>query len=179
MLAITEFVLAAVLVAVYTVASRRRWPVTLGVAGLAALAYLPYSILRPDPDLPVLAANAITVALLAIAVAIGAAVRSRRETLAALHERAARAEAEADLRAERLRGLERERIAREMHDALAHRISLVSLHAGALAIRPDLSAEEVTRVANTIRESAHLALEDLREILGVLREPGPDRDPRA
>jgi len=100
-----------------------------------------------------------------VAVAVGVGVRSRRETIDALRERAARAEAEADLRAARLRGQERERIAREMHDALAHRISLVSLHAGALAIRPDLSAEEVARTANTIRDSAPAgsALSTLRD----------------
>jgi signal transduction histidine kinase len=167
--AVTELVVAAVLVAVYTVAAYRRWASALAVAGLMALAYLPYSIMRPDPDLPLVAGHAVNVATLAVVVAIGTVVRSRRETIAALRERAARAEAEADLRAERLRGQERERIAREMHDALAHRISLVSLHAGALAIRPDLSAEEIARAANTIRDSAHLALEDLREILGVLR----------
>jgi signal transduction histidine kinase len=169
MFALTELVAGAVLVAVYTVAANRRWVVAFVVAGLMALAYVPYSIVRPDPDVPLAAGHAFNVATLAVVVAIGTVVRSRRETIAALRERAARAEAEADLRAERLRGQERERIAREMHDALAHRISLVSLHAGALAIRPDLSAEEIARAANTIRDSAHLALEDLREILGVLR----------
>ena len=56
-----------------------------------------------------------------------------------------------------------------MHDALAHRISMVSLHAGALQVRPDLTPEEVAKAASTIRDSAHQALEDLREILGVLR----------
>ena len=169
MLALTETAVGAVLIAVYTVANRRRWPATVAVAALAALAYVPYSVLRPDPQVPVAANNAINVAMIAIAVAVGVGVRSRRDTVDALRARAARAEAEADLRAAQLRGQERERIAREMHDALAHRISLVSLHAGALAIRPDLSAEEVARVAFTIRDSAHLALEDLREILGLLR----------
>jgi signal transduction histidine kinase len=177
MLALTETVVGAVLIAVYTVATRRRWPATVAVAGLAALAYVPYSVLRPDPQVPVAANNAINVALIAIAVAVGVGMRSRRDTIDALRERAARAEAEADLRAARLRGLERERIAREMHDALAHRISLVSLYAGALAIRPDLSAEEVARTATTIRDSAHLALEDLREILGLLRS-GTDAELR-
>lgn len=86
-----------------------------------------------------------------------------------LRERAERAESESNLRAETVRGLERERIAREMHDALAHRISLVSLHAGALEVRPDVGAKEVEAIASTIRLNAHGALEDLREILGVLR----------
>jgi len=167
--ALTEVVGGAVLVAVYTVAAYRRWSVAAAVAVLHMLAAVPYSITRPDPDLTVPGANALNIALLSIVVAIGTAVRSRREAVASMRERASHAEAEAGLNAERLRALERERIAREMHDILAHRISLVSLHAGALEVRPDLSAEEVARTAGTIRASAHQALEDLREIIGVLR----------
>lgn len=56
-----------------------------------------------------------------------------------------------------------------MHDVLAHRISLLSMHAGALEFRPDAPAEEVARAAGVIRASAHEALEDLREVIEVLR----------
>jgi signal transduction histidine kinase len=58
-----------------------------------------------------------------------------------------------------------------MHDVLGHRLSLLSVHAGALEFRPDAPAEEVARAAKVIRESAHQALQDLREIVGVLRAP--------
>jgi signal transduction histidine kinase len=58
-----------------------------------------------------------------------------------------------------------------MHDVLGHRLSLLSVHAGALEFRPDAPAEEVARAAKVIRENAHLALQDLREVLGVLRAP--------
>ena len=169
-LALTDFVGGAVLIAVYTVAANRRWPVAVAVALLQAVAHVPHSFARPDPMMTVPVANGLNVALLAIAVALGTAVRFRREHVASLRHSAARAEAEAGLQVERLRALERERIAREMHDVLAHRISLVSLHAGALEIRPGpVQPEEVARAAATIRASAHQALEDLREILGVLR----------
>jgi signal transduction histidine kinase len=171
--AVTELVGGAALIAVYTVAANRGRQVTITMAALYLLISVPYSIIRPDPELGVVGVNAVNVALLAVTVMLGTAVRARRELVASLRERAARAEAEAGLRAERQRSLERERIAREMHDMLAHRISLVSLHAGALEIRPDLSAEEVARAAGTIRASAHQALEELREILGVLN-PHPD-----
>ena len=57
-----------------------------------------------------------------------------------------------------------------MHDVLAHRISLLSLHAGALEIRPDAAPAEVAGAAGVIRASAHQALQDLREVIGVLRE---------
>jgi Histidine kinase len=58
-----------------------------------------------------------------------------------------------------------------MHDVLGHRLSLLSVHAGALEFRPDASPEEIARAAKVIRENAHLALQDLREVIGVLRAP--------
>ena len=82
--------------------------------------------------------------------------------MASLRERADRAHTEARRQA-------REDIAREMHDVLAHRLSLLSVHAGALHFNPEAPAEEIRRAAGVIRDSAHEALEDLREIIGVLR----------
>lgn len=58
-----------------------------------------------------------------------------------------------------------------MHDVLGHRLSLLSLHAGALEYRPDAPSEDVARAAGVIRQSAHQALQDLREVLTVLRAP--------
>ena len=57
-----------------------------------------------------------------------------------------------------------------MHDVLAHRISLLSLHAGALEFRPDAPPEEVARAAAVIRARAHQALDDLRAVGAVLRD---------
>jgi signal transduction histidine kinase len=122
----------------------------------------------------VVGANSAALAIVAIVVAWGVVVRTRRELIASLRDRATRAETEAEQRADLLRGLERERIAREMHDVLAHRISLISLHAGALEIRTDLSREQIAEAGGTIRASAHQAMEELREILGVLRTSADD-----
>jgi signal transduction histidine kinase len=62
-----------------------------------------------------------------------------------------------------------------MHDVLAHRISLLSMHAGSLEFSPGASHQEIARAAGVIRTSAHAALEDLREVIGVLRrEPGDE-----
>ena len=107
-------------------------------------------------------------------------VRARRQLVLSLRERAERAEAEQQLRVEQARQHERARIAREMHDVLAHRISLLSMHAGALEFRPDAPPEEVAHAAGIVRASAHQALQDLREVIGVLREEpalngGPER----
>lgn len=101
-------------------------------------------------------------------------VRSKRQLTLSLRDRARRAETEAQLRAEQAQRLAREAIAREMHDVLAHRLTLLSVHAGALEFRPDAPQEEIARAAGVIRESAHEALQDLREIIGVLRAGEPD-----
>lgn len=100
----------------------------------------------------------------------GLFVKVRRDLVDQLHERAARLEAEGRLRADQARAAERERIAREMHDVLAHRISLLSLHAGALEYRPDAPPAEIEATAGVVRESAAAALEELRDVIGVLRE---------
>jgi signal transduction histidine kinase len=99
----------------------------------------------------------------------GSYVRARRELLLSLQERARRAEDEQQLRVREAQLAERSRIAREMHDVLAHRISLLSVHAGALEFNPDATPAEIARAASVIRISAREAQEELREVVGVLR----------
>jgi signal transduction histidine kinase len=116
--------------------------------------------------------------LFGFAVGWGLFIRVRRDLVDQLHERAARLEEEGRLRADQARAAERERIAREMHDVLAHRISLLSLHAGALEYRPDAPPAEIEATAGVVRESAAAALEELRDVIGVLRE-GTESEARA
>jgi signal transduction histidine kinase len=117
------------------------------------------------------------VVVTAAVVSFGMYIGSRRELVWTLRERARAAEAEQELRVVRARSAERERIAREMHDVLAHRISLVTMHAGALAYRTDLPPEQVRETAELIQTKAHEALTDLRQVLGMLRgeDGAPDR----
>lgn len=105
------------------------------------------------------------------AAAWGLFLRSRRKLVYSLEERAMRAEDFARLQAEQAQLRAREEIAREMHDVLGHRLSLLSVHAGALAYRPDAPTSEIAGAAEIIRASAHQALQDLREVIGVLRAP--------
>jgi signal transduction histidine kinase len=63
-----------------------------------------------------------------------------------------------------------------MHDVLAHRLSLLSVHANALVHRPGAPAEDIARASDVIRESAHQALQDLRAVIGVLRTPAQYAD---
>lgn len=164
----------AALVAYFTLAVHRPWKYSAWFGGLAMALTIPFYWWRPDPELPYAVSVALTSLFIATALAWGMFVRSRRQLLLALRDRARRAESEAALRAEKAQQLARDAIAREMHDVLAHRLTLLSVHAGALEFRPDAPREEIARAAGVIRESAHEALQDLRQVIGVLR--GGDAD---
>ena len=104
-------------------------------------------------------------------------IGSRRELVASWREQAATANREQAARVAQAQLAERARIAREMHDVLAHRLSLVAMHAGVLAHRSDLSEEERAEAAEVVRAGTHQALEELREVLGVLRADTDAADP--
>ena len=140
-------------------------------------ASIAYAWIRPDPGTgPVFS---IIVSFLAVGaiVAWGLFARARRQLILSLRDRAERAESERNLLLAQARQSERTRIAREMHDVLGHRISLISLHAGALEFRADKAGPEVAESAAVIRASAHQALQDLREVIGVLRAGEGDEPP--
>jgi len=107
--------------------------------------------------------------LLALAAAIGDASRHRRAYISAITERAERAERTRELEAERRVAEERLRIARELHDAAAHQIAAINLHAGvasnALPDRP-VDAE---RSLEVIREAARGVLGEISALLRILR----------
>jgi signal transduction histidine kinase len=146
------------------------WQIVLvGILGLAASVAFP--MIEPSPTndpwwITFAFGLAFTIAVLVWGMYLG----SRRELMWTLRDRAERAEAEQGLRVEQGRSNERARIAREMHDVLAHRISLITMHAGALAYRSDLSADEMRETADLIQTTSHEALTDLRLVLGVLRD---------
>lgn len=108
---------------------------------------------------------------------LGLWVGTRRQLVERLQERAARLEREQHLMAEQAISAERTRIAREMHDVVAHRVSLMVLHAGGL----EVSAQEKDSVetAGVIRTTGREALSELRGILGVLRDEETDVAPTA
>jgi len=164
----------AAAIALFTVAVHEPFRRAAPIAVLGAVLQPVYLLIYPDSG-PYLLSLVLSWLVIGVVVVWGMFVRARRQLVVSLRERAERAEAEQQLRVEQARTAERARIAREMHDVLAHRISLLSLHAGALEFRPDASPEEVARAAGVIRASAHDALEDLRAVIGVLREP-PDGD---
>jgi signal transduction histidine kinase len=159
------------LLAVSSISTRRR-PMEIGVVLLAYLTASQTSIeIYPVPGSA--AATALRLAfptlIAGMAVAAGLTVGARRVEVRTLHERAQSAEREQTARAAQARTLERNRIAREMHDVLAHRISLVAMQAGVLNHRKDLPTHENQTLLNGIAEGSHQALEELRDVLGVLR----------
>ncbi|MBG6068610.1 sensor histidine kinase [Micromonospora ureilytica] len=109
--------------------------------------------------------------LVGLPLVFGLWVRARQDTLAALRDRAERLEREQEARADRVRAEERTRIAREMHDVVAHRVSLMVVHAGALEVTAVDPA--TVEAAALIRTTGRQALTDLRAVLGVLRQAGP------
>lgn len=116
----------------------------------------------------------ITLLEMALLVMIGFYAGARRDLLASLREQVQQAERAQELAALHARAEERNRIAREMHDVVAHRISLVALHAGALAYRDDLDPERTREIAATIQQNASASLTELRSVLGQLRSvPDP------
>ncbi|HVQ94493.1 MAG TPA: histidine kinase [Mycobacteriales bacterium] len=166
------------LVGLFSLAVHRNVRSTLPVAALwipTSLVFVVYSGRTDAPSVILIA-----VALAVATTASGMFVRARRQLILTLRERALRAEANQRLHADLARTAERTRIAREMHDVLAHRISLMALHAGGLEVQPDLSPEHVRETAGLLRSTARQALEELRNVIGMLREePGLEPAPAA
>jgi signal transduction histidine kinase len=166
-----EFVGGAMIVSLFTVAVHKPPKVSGAVLAVSLVSTMIYVFVRPDPELGWQTALIMSVAIQGTAAGWGLFVHHRRRLVVSLQDRAARAETEAQLRAEQAIHLAREEIAREMHDVLGHRLSLLSVHAGALEYNPNAPAEDIAKAAKVIRSSAHQALQDLREVIGVLRAP--------
>lgn len=148
---------------------RRRtvWIVVGAVVGLLTTIAL-LGVLSPHEDLPPVAVFGIAVVHITAAI-IGEVVHDRRLRIVELGERAARAEAERDLLAREAVMSERTSIARDLHDVVAHGMSVMVVQAGAaqrlLASQPDRAAAALEQIQATGRE----ALGEMRRMLGVLR----------
>jgi signal transduction histidine kinase len=171
----------AVAVLLFSVALHRGWtyavPIAAGMTLLGApyiVTYFPESFGPPVLWLLVILLGA------GLLVSAGLGVRARRQLVLALRMRADADRREHARQIDESRTAERQRIAREMHDVLAHRISLLSVHAGALEYRtamaeegvaPPPTAAEMHSAVGVVRSNANLALEELRDVLHLLRQP--------
>ena len=174
--AVSASAIGAWVVCQVSLSARRRWREILTTAVLAVATGQVLYAVQPDQTMPWYANLVFTALATGVVVAIGMYIGARRDLVESLRDRADRAEREQELRIAAAKASERAGIAREMHDVLAHRMSLVALHAGALAYRTDLSAAETRAAAGIIQASSQGALADLREILGLLRDPGEGGD---
>jgi len=161
-------------IALFAVALHRRTRVAVVLAALHAVTLAAVYLLALGPSRTFWESVTFLVLLHVSLVAIAMGIRSQRLLVRSWAERARQAEEGQLLRLEQARLGERARIAREMHDVLAHRISLLAVHAGALEVRRD-APESERAAAGVIRQSAYEALEDLRQVIGMLREPADDR----
>src|SRR5689334_3142232 len=165
-LAVTVLTVAATAVSVSAIgpwivcqvslSARRRWREILPTAALSVLAGQALLAVQPNRTMSWYVNLLFCVLAAGVVVAIGMYLGARRDLIASLHDRAERAEREQALQVSTARAGERTRIAREMHDVLAHRMSLVAVHAGALAYRTDLSAAETRETASIDRKSTRL-----------------------
>jgi signal transduction histidine kinase len=154
------------------VAEWRRFAVAAAVGAAGVVAGAVQGLWRPIGGLSYAWWLLLVIVVEAGLVGWGQLTQARRALILSLRERAHRAEAEQGRRVAEARAAERTRIAREMHDVLAHRLSLLATYAGAIEYRPDAPPEQVTRAAGVVRAGAHQALDELREVITVLRDDG-------
>ncbi|MFJ2933386.1 sensor histidine kinase [Streptomyces sp. NPDC087219] len=162
-------------VALYTVAARTDRPTTWRV-GLATMAVLTAAAMAFGPTPWYAQENVGLFAWTGMAAAAGDAVRSRRAFVDAIRERAERAERTREEEAGRRVAEERLRIARDLHDVVAHHIALVNVQAGVAAHVMDKRPDQAKEALAHVRDASRSALDELRATVGLLRQSG---DPEA
>jgi len=162
------------MIAFYSVAgyARRHTRYVAFLLIAAAFAVLLVTQSSSDFDKADLLANGL---LFSIVWIIGQGVRSRRERLAELEARAALLERERDADARAALSDERRRIAQELHDVVAHAMSVIAVQSGMGAHVIDTQPNEAKKALHVIETVSRSALDELRRMLGVLREEGESR----
>ncbi|MEX3106735.1 MULTISPECIES: histidine kinase [unclassified Streptomyces] len=160
--------LPLLVIALFGMAVDLRWRAALGWAAVALAGNL---LSYRETALWTSTTYASVLLLPGLAVVGGLWRGNRRRLLDALTADLAHLRVAAELREDAARAAERSRIAAEMHDVLAHRLSLIALHTGVLTTKGGLPAPVAERLA-LLRETSVEALTDLREVLGALRETG-------
>jgi signal transduction histidine kinase len=161
---------AASLIALYTLAllGTRRTAWTVGVAAAVAITGV-YAATHAESL--VAGTSLLRFDFAIAATALGRAVRSRRENLAAARARVERAERMQEVEARRRVTEERVRIARDLHDVVAHHITLVNAQAGVAHHLMRANPEQAYEALAHIKENSRAALDELRTTVGLLRQP--------
>jgi signal transduction histidine kinase len=140
-----------------------------GSVALAAVALLSLYAGSVDDGNGVLAASAFSLALVGLPLVVGYAARSRRLYVEEVERRLVEAERDRDARARHALEVERSRIARELHDVVAHHVSLIGVQAGAARTALDASPETTRDALAAIEASSRDAVAEMRQLLDVLR----------
>jgi signal transduction histidine kinase len=164
--------IAAPVIVFYSMAADSGWRRTVAAGG-AVVAVLAVADALAVPGSLISATNVALVTLNGLAVATGEAIRNRRAYIAAVEERARRAERDREQEADRRVTSERLRIARDLHDVLGHQIALINIQAGAAEHVLDGHPDQARQALVHIREACRSALDGLGDTVGLLREP-PD-----
>jgi signal transduction histidine kinase len=160
------------LIALYTVASLRPRPVWVAAVSLYLVLLLISVVTHPEElSLGDFVGN---VAVFGIAAVFGDSVRIRRAYTAALEARAADLERNQEAEAQRAVAEERLRIARELHDVVAHAMSVVAVQSGVGAHIIDTDPAEAKRILENVKVASREALDEMRRLLGVLRQQDDD-----
>ncbi|MFD6415586.1 sensor histidine kinase [Streptomyces sp. NPDC060194] len=163
----------AMLVILYTVAARDGAVWVSRTALVAGLVASPIAQLRwPEQHASFLAQLAITAVLavpFALAWVLGDSMRTRRAYFAQLEERADRLEKEREAQSKLAVQAERARIARELHDVVAHNVSVMVVQADGAAYVLDAAPDQARKALETISGTGRQALAEMRRLLGVLR----------
>jgi signal transduction histidine kinase len=169
--------LCGVYVALYTVAVLEPRQVAL-VAGVVSMGVLFVASGAGGPFGWLGGTNTIMLACSVAAVALGLAVAGRRQVFSAMVERAERAERDREEQARRMVDAERLRIARELHDVVAHSMSMINVQAGVAAHVMSNQPEQAAEALAAIRVASREGLRELRAILNVLRQVDEEDDGR-
>lgn len=168
----TAVIGAALFLAAYTVAARCPGRATGLAAGYCALVLIAIAGLAPDRFGPGVALT--NLALFAGAFGLGRAARSRAHAVGLLAERVAEAEQARAVAAESAVTAERLRIARELHDVVGHSLGVIALQSGVGARMVGTDPDEARAALQAIAERSRSSLQDVRQILGALRDPAED-----
>ncbi|MHC5703154.1 sensor histidine kinase [Streptomyces sp. PKU-MA01144] len=163
----------AMLVLIYTVAAHdgQRWASHLALAGGLCAATLA-QIRWPEPGMSAGTKIFFTVVMtvpFALAWVLGDSLRTRRAYFAQLEERATRLEKEREAQSKVAVAAERARIARELHDVVAHNVSVMVVQADGAAYVLDAAPDQAREALETISSTGRQALAEMRRLLGVLR----------
>ncbi|MFF3753999.1 sensor histidine kinase [Streptomyces sp. NPDC002018] len=168
-------VVLSTVIALYTVAAHTDRPTTWRV-GLATMTVLTAVAMVFSSGVWYAQENLVIFAWTGMASAAGDAVRSRRDFIQAIRDRAERAERTREEEARRRVAEERLRIARDLHDVVAHHIALVNVQAGVASHVMDRRPDQAKEALAHVREASRSALDELRATVGLLRQSG---DPAA